>query len=80
MPAPTKAQIKTAMETAVALKTSLNKAEGGGTSPALADLIDAMAEGIANVWSTWQGSTVVVGQASAVQPGTGTAPVTGTLT
>ena len=80
MPAPTKAQIKTAMEAAVAAKVSLNKAEGGGTSPALSDLIDAMAEGIANVWSTWQGSTVVVGQATAVQPGTGSAPVTGSLT
>ncbi len=79
MAAPTKAQIKSAMQAAVAAKASLTKAEGGQTSPAMADLLDALAEAVANVWSTWQGSTVVVGQATAVQPGTGSAPVTGIL-
>ena len=79
MPAPTKAQIKAALEGAVAQKTSLNQAQGGGTSPALADLIDALADGLANAWSAWQSSQTVLGQATAVQPGTGSAPVTGTL-
>ena len=53
MPAPTKALIKSAMQAAVAAKASLTKADGGQTSPAMADLLDALAEAVANAWSNW---------------------------
>jgi hypothetical protein len=85
VPAPQKAEIKENLRAAFLASGNFpNHDKDGNAIPAelpegMEKILDAVAEGLAATWTTWQARQTVVGQASGVTSGPSVAPVTGTI-